>query len=62
VRDLIHKINGLRKKQGLQLTDRIVLTLPQSEEELLRHKDWIKEETLAVDIQTDGHELKLERA
>ena len=62
VRDLIHEINRLRKEQGLELTDRIVLTLPQHEEELLRHEDWIKEETLAVEIQTDGAELKLEKA
>jgi isoleucyl-tRNA synthetase len=59
VRDLIHEINRLRKEQGLELTDRIVLTLPQSEAELLRHEDWIKEETLAVKVETDGAELRI---
>jgi len=62
VRDLIHEINRLRKEQGLELTDRIVLTLPRNQEELLRHSDWIAEETLAVEIRTDGTELKLERS
>jgi isoleucyl-tRNA synthetase len=62
VRDVIHEINRLRKEQGLELTDRIVLTLPRDQEELLRHEDWIKDETLAVEIQTDGAELKLEKA
>jgi len=61
VRDLIHEINRLRREQGLELTDRIVLTLPGDQEELLRHEDWIKEETLAVKIETDGAELKLEK-
>jgi isoleucyl-tRNA synthetase len=62
VRDLIHEINRLRREEGLEVTDRIVLTLPSDEEELLRHEDWIKEETLAVRIETDGAELKLEKA
>jgi isoleucyl-tRNA synthetase len=62
VRDLIHEINRLRKEQGLELTDRIVLTLPSDQEDLLRHSDWIAEETLAVEIRTDGTELKLEKA
>jgi isoleucyl-tRNA synthetase len=61
-RDLIHEINRLRKDQGLEVTDRIVLTLPHDQEELLRHADWIAEETLAVEIRTDGAELKLEKA
>jgi isoleucyl-tRNA synthetase len=61
VRDLIHEINRLRKEQGLELTDRIVLTLPQSEQELLQHEDWIKEETLAVRVETDGAELQIQK-
>ena len=62
VRDLIHEINRLRKEQGLEVTDRIVLTLPSDHGELLHHEDWIKEETLAVQIETNGNELKLEKA
>jgi hypothetical protein len=44
----------MRKEAGLELTDRIVVTLPQAESELLRHEDWIKQETLAVRIELDG--------
>jgi isoleucyl-tRNA synthetase len=54
VRDLIHQLNTMRKEAGLELTDRIVVTLPQAESELLRHEDWIKQETLAVRIDLDG--------
>ena len=54
VLDLIHQINSLRKEQGFELTDRIRITLPEAQRELLRHEDWIKEETLAVAIETDG--------
>ena len=54
VRDLIHRLNTMRKEAGLELTDRIVVTLPESESELLSHEDWIKEETLAVRIETNS--------
>jgi isoleucyl-tRNA synthetase len=54
VLDLIHQINSMRKQQGLELTDRIRITLPAAQKDLLRHEDWIKEETLAVEIDTDG--------
>ena len=54
VLDLIHRINSLRKEQGLELTDRIRITLPAAQKELLQHEDWIKQETLAVEIDTDG--------
>jgi len=54
VLDLIHRINSLRKEQGLELTDRIRITLPAAQKELLQHADWIKRETLAVEINTDG--------
>jgi isoleucyl-tRNA synthetase len=54
VLDLIHQINSMRKEQGLELTDRIRITLPEAQKELLRHQEWIKEETLATEIETDG--------
>jgi isoleucyl-tRNA synthetase len=54
VLDLIHQINSLRKQQGLELTDRIRITLPAAQKHLLRHEAWIKEETLAVEIETNG--------
>ena len=54
VLDLIHELNAKRKDAGLELTDRIVVTLPQSASDLLAHEDWIKSEVLAVEIRTDG--------
>ena len=54
VLDLIHQINSMRREQGLELTDRIKITLPAAQSDLLEHEDWIKEETLAVEIDTDG--------
>jgi len=54
VLDLIHRINAMRKEQGLELTDRIRITLPAAQKDLLQHEDWIKQETLAVEIKTDG--------
>ena len=30
-----------------------MITLPKTESELLRHEDWIKEETLAISIELD---------
>jgi isoleucyl-tRNA synthetase len=54
VLDLIHELNSMRKQAGLELTDRIVVTLPESASDLLAHEEWIKEEVLAVEIRTDG--------
>jgi isoleucyl-tRNA synthetase len=52
VRELVHRVNTMRKEAGLELTDRIVLTLPGEESDLLQQEDWIKQETLAVRIET----------
>ena len=52
--DLIHLVNTKRKDAGLELTDRITLTLPESDADLLAHEQWIKDEVLAVEIRTDG--------
>jgi isoleucyl-tRNA synthetase len=54
VLDLIHLVNTKRKDAGLELTDRITLTLPESDADLLAHEQWIKDEVLAVEIRTDG--------
>ncbi len=49
--DLIHRVNSMRKEQGLELTDRIVLTVPEPLRALVeRHGDWIRAEVLAVEI------------
>jgi len=45
----------MRRDEGLEITDRIVLTVPQDLSELVdRHGDWIKEEVLARRIAFDG--------
>jgi isoleucyl-tRNA synthetase len=62
VRELVHRVNTMRKDAGLELTDRIVLTLP-AEPDLLRHEEWIKQETLAIRIETgDGAEPAIAKA
>ncbi len=60
VLDLVHRINSMRKEQGLEITDRIVLTLPDGED-LDRFEEWIKAETLAVEIEP-GAELAVRKA
>src|SRR5205823_9782339 len=62
VYDLIRAVQNLRKTEGLELTDRIVLTVPQADAELVEpHGDWIKEEVLAVEIRP-GSALGIEKA
>ena len=57
VYDLIHTLNSMRKEQGLALTDRIAVTLPPGDADLVeRHSEWIKAEVLAVSLETDGVE------
>jgi isoleucyl-tRNA synthetase len=58
--DLVHRVNTMRKEQGLEVTDRIVLTLPDGGD-LQRFEDWIKSETLAVEIER-GAELAVRKA
>ena len=53
VLDLIHRVNTMRKDAGLALTDRITLTLPEEDADLLQHEQWIKDEVLATEIRTD---------
>jgi isoleucyl-tRNA synthetase len=60
VYELIHTINTMRKEAGLELTDRIVLTLPDGDD-LKLHEDWIKAETLATRIEP-GETLAIAKA
>jgi isoleucyl-tRNA synthetase len=60
VLDLIHQVNSMRKEAGLEITDRIVLTLPE-EADLADHEEWIKAETLATRIER-GPELAIAKA
>ena len=63
VLDLIHRVNGMRKDAGLELTDRIRLVVPRADEELLVHRDWIARETLAVSVEAgDVSEPEIARA
>jgi isoleucyl-tRNA synthetase len=62
VYDLIHSVNTKRKEDGLELTDRIRLTLPEADSDLLEHQDWIARETLAVSVEATGGELRIEKA
>jgi isoleucyl-tRNA synthetase len=60
--DLIRRVNAMRKEQGFEVTDRIVLTLPQEEAELVeRHGEWIKDEVLALEIRVGGA-IRIEKA
>jgi isoleucyl-tRNA synthetase len=62
VYDLIHRVNSLRKERGFELTDRIKLTIPESDSALLEHSEWIARETLSVSVEARGSELALEKA
>jgi isoleucyl-tRNA synthetase len=53
VYELIHRVNSMRKDAGLELTDRITLTLPGADADLLEHSKWIASETLALSVATD---------
>jgi len=60
--ELIHRVNSLRKERGFELTDRIVLTVPEEMRRLVdSHGDWLKSEVLALDVNY-GAELELEKS
>jgi isoleucyl-tRNA synthetase len=56
-REVIHRVNTMRKEAGLEITDRIVLTLPP---DLAEHQEWIARETLAERVEPGG-EVAIER-
>src|SRR5262245_2086437 len=56
-REAIHAVNTMRKEAGLEITDRIALTLPV---ELAEHQEWIARETLAERVEPGG-ELAIEK-
>ncbi len=60
-RELVHHLNAMRREAGLELTDRIVVTLGPDEADLLDFEEWIKEETLAVEVRV-GDALTIEKA
>jgi isoleucyl-tRNA synthetase len=60
--DLIHRVNTLRKDQGFEISDRIVLTVPEEMRALLdTHGDWIKDDVLATELRV-GSELAAEKS
>jgi isoleucyl-tRNA synthetase len=50
VYDLVHTLNAMRKQAGLELTDRIVVTLPAPDADLLSYVEWIEAEVLAREV------------
>ena len=52
----------MRKEAGLELTDRIVLTIPETDADLLEHSDWIARETLATSVAADGDALAITKS
>ena len=64
VLDLVHTLNAMRREAGFELTDRVVVTLPESERELVEHHhEWIAREVLAVRIDVaDGGAPTVARA
>jgi isoleucyl-tRNA synthetase len=61
--ELIHRVNTLRKERGFELTDRIVLSVPAAQRELVsRHGDWIAREVLATEVSVGGDALQLEKS
>jgi isoleucyl-tRNA synthetase len=53
VYDLIHRLNAMRREQGLALTDRVIVTLPARERDLEPHFGWISSEVLAREVRFD---------
>jgi isoleucyl-tRNA synthetase len=62
VYELIRRVNTMRKDAGLELTDRIHLTIPAADADLLEHADWIKRETLAVTLECEGDAIAIARS
>jgi len=63
VYELIHRVNSMRKDAGLELTDRIALTIPVADDALVVHFGWIGRETLALSVVVgDVEQPVIERA
>jgi isoleucyl-tRNA synthetase len=53
--ELIHGVNTLRKEQGFDVTDRIVLTVPEGMRALVEaHGEWIARDVLATETRVGG--------
>ncbi len=61
--ETIHRVNTLRKQAGLEITDRIRLSLPAADRDLLVYRDWIAAETLATSLDaTADAQVTIDRA
>lgn len=64
-RDMIRSIQTLRKESGFEITDRIVVTLPDTEENKQMfsvHGDYITAQVLANSVEFDGDEVKVAKS
>jgi isoleucyl-tRNA synthetase len=60
--DLIRAVNQLRKDEGYEIMDRIVLTVPESERDVVEaHRDWIAREVLGTSIEI-GDALRIRKS
>jgi len=60
--ELIHRVNTLRKDEGFEVTDRIVLTVPEEMRALVgAHGEWIARDVLATETRV-GAELAIEKS
>ncbi|HXH97086.1 MAG TPA: DUF5915 domain-containing protein, partial [Gaiellaceae bacterium] len=61
--DLIRTVNAMRKEQGFELSDRIVLGVPEALRGLVeRHGTWIAGEVLATEIRVEGDAILLAKS
>lgn len=61
--EIIHQVNTMRKDAGLGLQDRIRLSLPAADSDLLSYQDWMAGEVLAVSVDlAPGSQITFERA
>jgi isoleucyl-tRNA synthetase len=59
--DLIRTVNQLRKDEGYEITDRIVLTVPEAERDVMdAHREWVARDVLATDIRV-GDALRIQK-
>jgi isoleucyl-tRNA synthetase len=56
VYELIHQVNSMRKDAGLGLSDRIALSLPAGDADLLGYQDWFAAEVLADSVDVTATE------
>jgi Domain of unknown function (DUF5915) len=54
-------VQRLRADSGLEITDRIVLTIPEADRDLVVYEDWIKGDTLATSVEV-GEALAVRKA